>query len=158
MDHTRSEDGLHCSESEQDREDSETAKRPKGRRRRIRAIVFVVAHLLGAVTSVQAIMSTRTAQAAAAWAISLNTVPYVAVPAYWIFGRSKFDGYQMRRHSNMLKESTIEKKAIRRLRQYQSGNRICACPVLHHSRRCFEQSNHCRSRFLRLARYGRKNR
>ncbi len=79
--------------------------------------IFVVMHLLGLITSAQAIMSTRTAQGAIAWAISLNTVPYVAVPAYWVFGRSKFDGYQMRRHTNMLAESDVEKEAIRILKE-----------------------------------------
>jgi cardiolipin synthase len=38
-------------------------------------------------------MSTRTAPGAIAWAVSLNTFPYIAVPAYWIFGRNKFQGY-----------------------------------------------------------------
>ena len=38
-------------------------------------------------------MSTRTSQGAIAWSISLNTFPYVAVPAYWVLGRSRFDGY-----------------------------------------------------------------
>jgi len=28
-----------------------------------------------------------------AWAVSLNAFPYLAVPAYWILGRSKFEGY-----------------------------------------------------------------
>lgn len=57
------------------------------------AIILAIFHLLGAVSSVHAIMSTRTAQGAIAWAVSLNTFPYVAVPAYWVFGRNKFQGY-----------------------------------------------------------------
>ncbi|KAA5543896.1 cardiolipin synthase [Roseiconus nitratireducens] len=78
----------------------------------MRVLVFLVAHLLGAISSVQAIMSTRTAQGAIAWAISLNTFPYVAVPAYWVFGRSKFDGYHMKRHATMLAESETERNVI----------------------------------------------
>lgn len=59
---------------------------------------FAVAHILGALTSVRAIMETRTSQGAIAWAISLNTFPYIAVPAYWVLGRSSFVGYvQLRR-------------------------------------------------------------
>jgi cardiolipin synthase len=57
------------------------------------AIVVAIFHLLGAISSIHAIMSTRTAQGAIAWAVSLNTFPYVAVPAYWVFGRNKFNGY-----------------------------------------------------------------
>lgn len=58
-----------------------------------RALLIAFCHLLGALTSIQAIMSVRTSQGAVAWAVSLNTFPYVAVPAYWIFGRSSFEGY-----------------------------------------------------------------
>lgn len=62
-------------------------------RRKITGTIVVVAHVLGALTSVRAVMETRTSQGAIAWAISLNTMPYVAVPAYWVFGRSDFHGY-----------------------------------------------------------------
>jgi cardiolipin synthase len=47
-------------------------------------------------------MSTRTSQGAIAWAIAVNTFPYVAVPAYWVFGQSKFDGYDILRRSEQL--------------------------------------------------------
>ena len=57
------------------------------------AIILAIFHILGAISSIHAIMSTRTAQGAIAWAVSLNTFPYVAVPAYWVFGRNKFLGY-----------------------------------------------------------------
>ncbi|RKX35671.1 MAG: cardiolipin synthase [Verrucomicrobia bacterium] len=50
-------------------------------------------HLLGLISSVHAVMGTRTAQGAIAWIISLNTFPYLAVPAYWVLGRSRFRGY-----------------------------------------------------------------
>jgi cardiolipin synthase len=55
--------------------------------------LVLVAHILGALSSIHAIMTVRTAQGAIAWAVSLNTFPYVAVPAYWVFGRRKFSGY-----------------------------------------------------------------
>ncbi|MDZ4754493.1 MAG: cardiolipin synthase [Phycisphaerae bacterium] len=65
-------------------------------RRRHRQLVLIsvvlCAHLLGAISSVQAVMDTRTPQGAVAWIVSLNTIPYVAVPAYWVFGRAKFKG------------------------------------------------------------------
>ncbi len=55
------------------------------RRRRMWITLFILfCHFLGAITSVHAIMGVRTAQGAVAWAVSLNTVPYVAVPAYGI--------------------------------------------------------------------------
>ncbi len=86
------------------------------RRRRIKYAFVVVMHLLGAYSSVQAIMSTRTPQGAIAWAISLNTIPYVAVPAYWVFGQSHFDGYEILRQAEMLSDRSVEDEVIRQLR------------------------------------------
>ncbi len=61
----------------------------------------LAAHALGLVTSVHAIMDVRTAQGAVAWAIVLNTFPYLSVPAYWVFGRSKFHGYVTLRRARL---------------------------------------------------------
>jgi len=55
--------------------------------------LIVVAHITGFLSSINAVMSTRTSQGAIAWAVSLNTFPYLAVPAYWVLGRSRFEGY-----------------------------------------------------------------
>jgi cardiolipin synthase len=57
------------------------------------AAVAAIFHLLGLISAVKAIMESRTPQGAIAWALGLITFPYVAVPAYWIFGRSKFQGF-----------------------------------------------------------------
>lgn len=84
--------------------------------RRRRFAIALVMHALGALSSVQAIMSTRTPQGAIAWAISLNTCPYIAVPAYWVFGRSKFDNYELIRHREMLAVSETQNATIRALR------------------------------------------
>ncbi len=70
------------------------------RRKRFTLLLLLMAHTLGALCSVQAIMTTRTSQGAIAWAVSLNTFPYFAVPAYWVFGRSKFEGYVLQRRHN----------------------------------------------------------
>ncbi len=50
-------------------------------------------HLLGVFSAYRAMMESRTSQGAVAWVIFLLTFPYVAVPLYWIFGRSRFVGY-----------------------------------------------------------------
>jgi cardiolipin synthase len=55
--------------------------------------VILIFHVLGIISSVHAVMGTRTSQGAIAWVVSLNTFPYVAVPAYWVLGRSRFHGY-----------------------------------------------------------------
>ena len=54
-------------------------------------------HGLGLLTSMVALLRTRTAQGAVAWIVSLNTIPWVAVPAWWLFGRSRFQGYVLAR-------------------------------------------------------------
>jgi len=82
-------------------EDSKKALRRR-RKRRVLAIstAVLLAHLIGLTTSMHALMATRTPTGAVAWVVSLNAMPYVAVPAYWLFGRSKFQGYvSLRRES-----------------------------------------------------------
>jgi len=63
------------------------------------ALFFAVVHAVGFASSIDAIMGTRTAQGAIAWALSLNLVPIIAVPAYWVLGRSRFKGYVTLRQS-----------------------------------------------------------
>jgi cardiolipin synthase len=55
--------------------------------------VTILFHLMGFISSIVAVMTARTSQGSIAWAISLNTCPYIAVPAYWFLGRSHFEGY-----------------------------------------------------------------
>lgn len=57
-------------------------------------ITYIVAafYVAGIAAAIHAIMTTRTETGAIAWAVSLVTVPFVAVPAYLVFGRSKFEG------------------------------------------------------------------
>jgi cardiolipin synthase len=57
------------------------------------SIFAALLHTLGIVSSAHALMTVRTSQGAIAWAMSLITFPYAALPLYWIFGRNKFQGY-----------------------------------------------------------------
>src|SRR5687767_13919652 len=74
-------------------------------RRRVRVLLglWLVAHLIGALTSVKAIMEVRTAQGAIAWVTALNAAPVISVPAYWVFGRSSFNGYVTMRRKDLEK-------------------------------------------------------
>ena len=64
-------------------------------------LVVAAFYLAGILLAANAVMTVRTAQGAIAWAVSLVSVPFVAVPAYLVFGRSKFEGamqaYEQRR-------------------------------------------------------------
>ena len=57
-------------------------------------IAYIVAgfYILGVLSAVHAIMATRTAPGAIAWSVSLVSFPFLAVPAYAILGRSRFEG------------------------------------------------------------------
>lgn len=77
------------------------------RKKRYIALFVVIAHIAGALTSVRAVMSTRTPQGAIAWAVSLNTMPYLAVPAYWVFGNKRFEGEITKRRSDQEKGGPI---------------------------------------------------
>lgn len=70
--------------------------------------VVLFAHVLGASTSVRAVMETRTPQGAIAWVVSLNTFPYVSVPAYWVLGRREFNGYVLARSAKLAETDEFE--------------------------------------------------
>jgi len=69
-------------------------------RKRLIAGFVILAHTAGALTSVEAVMETRTPQGATAWIVCLNLFPYAAVPAYWAFGHTEFDAYRAIRDRN----------------------------------------------------------
>jgi len=76
------------------------------------ALAIVAFHALGIVSSIHAIMTARTEQGAIAWAVSLNTIPYVAVPAYWVLGRSRFQGYVSARRQHLEEIAGVSKEAV----------------------------------------------
>jgi len=71
------------------------------KRRPLLRIFILVMHVIGFFQSISAVMETRTPQGAIAWAISLNTIPYVAVPAYAVFGDSDFENYVTTRKAGL---------------------------------------------------------
>ena len=74
--------------------------------------IFMV-HLLGILSAVLALLSSRTSQGAIAWILSLITLPYVAVPAYWIFGQPRFYGYVSARGER----DTVLRRVLARYRE-----------------------------------------
>jgi cardiolipin synthase len=57
------------------------------------ALVAAALVVLGLLSAADAVMKARTPQGATAWVIALVTIPFVALPLYWIFGRARFHGY-----------------------------------------------------------------
>jgi cardiolipin synthase len=77
----------------------------------IGALAVTLLELTALLSAVHAIMTSRTSQGAIAWAISLVTPPltFVALPAYWIFGRSRFEGYvKARRHGKTPRNTVLQ--------------------------------------------------
>jgi len=57
-------------------------------------VTMVVAfYVVGALHMLHALMHVRTSQGTIAWVISLLTVPFVAIPLYWLLGRTRFSGH-----------------------------------------------------------------
>lgn len=109
------------------------AKRTAGwlgkRKRKLTIWLFIFAHLAGALTSARAILEVRTAQGAIAWAVALNTVPYVSVPAYWVLGRSKFQGYIIARRKDFAYTSPIQQQYLANL----TNRGLLTYPTLGHA-------------------------
>jgi cardiolipin synthase len=108
-------------------------------------LVIVVALMLGIMTAIHAIMHTRTSQGAIAWAVALITIPYLSVPAYWVFGRKRFHGYVVARRSQdqairARLESLYERLAPHRLAETEqpaaahAAERLAAFPFLRGNR------------------------
>jgi cardiolipin synthase A/B len=64
----------------------------KKKRFKIFAAITIAFYVAGIISAIQAVMTVRTPQGAIAWSVSLVSFPFVAVPAYLVFGRSKFEG------------------------------------------------------------------
>jgi len=73
--------------------------------------ILITFQILGVMSAVHAVMSSRTPQGSIAWAVSLITFPYVAVPAYWVFGRNKFNGYVLARQEQLTALDDIIRQA-----------------------------------------------
>ena len=58
---------------------------------------FLLVHLVGLFSSIDALITTRTPQGTIAWMVSLNTIPVLSVPVYWVLGRDRFQGYVIAR-------------------------------------------------------------
>lgn len=81
--------------------------------------LVVVVHVLGFVNSLVALLRTRTAQGTLAWLIALNALPWIALPAWWIFGRRRFEGYVSARRGEDRELTAVATIAAERARAFQ---------------------------------------
>ena len=80
-------------------------------------IVVTTIEIIGIISAIVALYHPRTSQGTIAWIVSLLTIPVVAVPLYWIFGRNKFHGYSLLRQ----KGDTEFQALARMLHSQQEG-------------------------------------
>ncbi len=86
------------------------------------AALAALVHLSGLLSAIHAVAWVRTPQGAIAWAISLATFPWLALPLYWIFGRNRFHGYAEALRSGMAEPVNHEAvlQFLERLRHFQT--------------------------------------
>jgi len=59
--------------------------------------ILIAIYPVALVCAARAILRSRTPQGATAWTVALLSFPFVVVPLYVVFGRSKFNGYRIKR-------------------------------------------------------------
>ena len=91
--------------------------------------LVVVFHILGLLSAVHAIMSSRTPQGSIAWTVSLITFPYVSVPAYWVFGRNKFHGYTLARRHELEAIDDLIRQAKKHVEAIRAPDRLPGSPI-----------------------------
>ena len=58
-------------------------------------LLTVTFHAAGIYFGIQAVLISRTPQAAVGWSLALVFCPYIAIPLFLIFGESRFSGYTL---------------------------------------------------------------
>jgi cardiolipin synthase A/B len=75
-------------------------------------------YLVGMVNAAHAVMNVRSSRGAIAWGISLITVPWLAVPLYWILGRSQFQGYAEALQAAYVEHAALVQEAYGELKEF----------------------------------------
>jgi cardiolipin synthase len=82
-------------------------------------LAWLALELIGLLHVLHALMHVRTSQGTIAWVISLVTFPYLAIPLYWLVGRSRFSGYVRGRRAGDERLRKLAESMHRRLRRYE---------------------------------------
>src|SRR5688500_3471704 len=108
------------------------------------ALVAFLAHAAGVLAAIHAVMTARTAQGSIAWALCLIFLPYVALPAYGLVGRGKFQGYVKARRAGDSQIDHLARNLEKKLRlfrvrddefdpKYVSLEKLAAMPFTSHN-------------------------
>jgi cardiolipin synthase len=83
------------------------------------AVVAFLTHSLGILCAVHAVMTARTSQGAIAWALCLTFLPWLALPAYGLVGRGKFQGYVKARRAGDLQIDHLARALEKKMRLFR---------------------------------------
>ena len=84
-------------------------------------LVWLSLELAGVLHVIHALMHVRTSQGTIAWVISLITFPYLAIPLYWVMGRSRFSGYVRARRAGDERLRKLAQTMHDRMHHYEVG-------------------------------------
>ncbi len=82
-------------------------------------LTVVAFYAVGLLHVLHALMHVRTSQGTIAWVISLITVPFVAIPLYWLLGRTRFSGTVGGRRMMDERLRRLAEEMHEHLRQYE---------------------------------------
>ncbi len=82
-------------------------------------VAWLAVEVIGLLHVLHAVMHVRTSQGTIAWAISLLTFPYLAIPLYWMVGRSRFSGYVRGRRAGDRRLRKLAESMHQRMRHYE---------------------------------------
>ncbi len=91
------------------------------RKKTVIVSVLLIFEVLGILSAVHAVMNVRTPQGSIAWAVSLVIMPVVGVPAYWVFGRNKFNGYVLARRADDGRLDDLSRRARLGIEKLDAG-------------------------------------
>jgi cardiolipin synthase len=91
------------------------------RKKTVIVTLVLIFELLGILSAIHAVMNVRTPQGSIAWSVSLVIVPVVSVPAYWVFGRNKFNGYILARRADDGRLDDLSRRARLGIEQLDAG-------------------------------------
>ncbi|MEK7949526.1 cardiolipin synthase [Luteolibacter soli] len=83
------------------------------------AAALLLFHGLGLVLIVHALMNVRTSQGTIAWIVSLLALPWIAVPMYYLTGKSRFSGYVRARRGEDADLRKLAEDMHQRLRHHE---------------------------------------
>src|SRR5210317_1043641 len=91
------------------------------RKKTVIVSLVLIFEVLGILSAMHAVMNVRTPQGSIAWTVSLVIMPVVSVPAYWVLGRDKFNGYVLARRADDDRLNDLSRRARLGIEQLDAG-------------------------------------